>query len=110
MLPVAGALGGLAIGTMIGSAASRDKGSSRAEQAAIRAEDKAENVQKEQERQRISKLEHDLERKELERKLETLQRESTKSPNNIVFFLYILVSILLLSVVGLAVVFFKRKP
>ncbi len=101
-----GALGGLAVGTMIGSAMSDSKKSSRAEQEAIRAQDKAERAEEkadqlriEQEQERIRQLEHKLE-----------QRQQPAKNDATTMLLLGLVGILLLAVIGLGVAILRRKP
>ncbi len=80
---VAGLAGGLAVGTVIGSATARGSGrSARAEQEAVRAQDKAEQVRQEQERMRSSQT-------------------------NMIFMF--LIALLTLAVIGLAVLVLRKK-
>jgi hypothetical protein len=99
---VAGALGGLAVGTMIGSAVASDSHKdSRAEQEAIRAQDKAEQVRSEQE-----KLAREMDRRDLERKLAESQ---TRSGDSMLMVLVGLIAILFLAVLGLGFVVLRKK-
>lgn len=100
---VAGALGGLAIGTMIGSASSRD---SRTERRAERAEDIAEQNRIDAERQRVTQLEREMERRELERKI----AENSSFGGNLSLILFALVIVLLFAVIGLGIVVLRKKP
>lgn len=103
---VAGALGGLAVGTMIGSATAKDsRRSSRAEQEAIRAQEKAEQVRIDQERERVVRLEKELERRDLDRKL-----AETKSGDSTTTILLILVGILTAVLAGLGFMLLRKKP
>lgn len=114
-----GALGGLAVGTMIGSAVASDsKKSSRAEQEAIRAQDKADRAQEKAEQLRIERaeekteqlrIEHEQERvRQLERQLD--KQKDTDKGSTTTMLLLGLVAILLLAVIGLGVVVLRRKP
>lgn len=93
---VAGALGGLAIGTMIGGATSGNSRSSRAEREAERAHDKADRQQ-----ERVERLEREIDRRELEQRI--------GSGNSMVTILVALVVVLLLAVIGLGVFIMRRK-
>lgn len=112
---VVGALGGMAVGTMIGSAAAQGSRNDRATQEAIKAQDKTEQLRIDQEHQRVAQIERDADRRELERKLEEQRRvieqqqqqhQSSNSP--IVIALSILAGMLLIAVAGLLLVLFKR--
>jgi len=110
----AGALGGLAIGTMIGSASSRDSGkASRAEREAMKAQDeaerakeKAEQVRIERDQERVRQLEKELERREMERKIEAQSQGSSTTFT----LLLIAIGLLFFTILGLAVFMFRRKP
>ena len=94
---VAGALGGLAVGTMIGSAAaSNDRRSSRAERETYRAQDKADREQ-----ERVNRLERELDRRDLEHRL--------GNSSSIMTVLVVIVVLLLIAVIGLGVFVFRRK-
>jgi hypothetical protein len=106
----AGGLAGGMVGGLVGGAVSRNGDSgraSRAEQEALRAQDKAEQVRQDQEQQRIAQLERELERREIERKL----AEANANKSNTTFILLgILVLILLFAVIGLSMVVLRKKP
>jgi hypothetical protein len=108
-----GALGGLAVGTMIGHATANSGDphrATRAEQEAVRAQDKADRVQIEQERQRIAQIEREIDRRDTERQLqEARAAAASQSANPMMVTLMILVGLLTLIVVGLAVVVLRRK-
>jgi hypothetical protein len=106
----AGGLAGGVVGGLVGGAVSRsgDSGkASRAEQEALRAQDKTEQLRQDQERQRITQLERELERRDIERKL----AETNANKSNTTFMLLgILVLILLFAVIGLSMVVLRKKP
>ncbi len=102
---VAGTLGGLAVGTMIGSASADSRRSGRAEEEARRAQDKAELARIEQDRQRVSQLERELDKKDLEQRL--AERNSGASNHLPMFLMFIIV--LLLTAMGLLVVIMLRR-
>ncbi len=102
---IAGALGGLAIGTMIGSAATSDR---RDDSAGQRAEEKAEQVRIDQERQRVTQLEREMDRREVERRLAETRGNSS---HDLTYMLMVAVVIVLLFMVGgLAIMIMRRKP
>ena len=102
---VAGALGGLALGTMIGSAAASDR---RDDSAGQRAEDKAEQVRIDHERQRVAQLEREMDRREVDRRL---AESRGNSGHDITYMIMIAVVIVLLFMVGgLAIMIMRRKP
>jgi len=107
----AGALGGLAVGTMIGQAAASDSHrATRAEQEAVRAQDKADQVRAEQERQRIDQLERELDRRDTERQLqEARAAAASQSTNPMMVTLMILVGLLTFIVIGLAVIVLRHR-
>lgn len=110
---VAGAFGGLALGTMIGSAAAQSSRNDRATQEAIKAQDKTDQLRIEQERQRVAQIERDADRRGLERKIEEQrkiieQQQHQSSSSTLIIALSILASILLVAVGGLLIVLFKR--
>ncbi|MFA6263810.1 MAG: hypothetical protein WCW33_05430 [Candidatus Babeliales bacterium] len=113
----AGGLAGGVVGGLVVGAASRsgDSGrASRAEQEALRAQDdaaraqeKTEQLRQDQERQRITQLERELERRDIERKLAEVNANKS---NNTFIILGILVLILLFAVIGLSMVVLRKKP
>ena len=112
---VVGALGGMAVGTMIGSAVAQGSHSDRAEREAVKAQEKTDQLRIDQEHQRVAQIERDADRRELERKLEEQrkvieqqqqQQQSSSSP--LVIALSILAGILLIAVSGLLLVLFRR--
>ncbi len=99
---VAGTLGGLAVGTLIGSAvAGESRKDVRAEQEAIRAQDKAEQVRYEQE-----KLAREMDRRDLERKFAESQKRET---DPMMMLLIGIVAILFLAVLGLGFVILRKN-
>lgn len=103
-----GALGGLAVGTMIGHASARSDRSDRVEE-------KLEQEQRERDQEKVSQLERKLEQKELERKIEeqrirSEQRES-EYKNMITFIVLGIIAALLLALfgVGIAAMIHKKK-
>lgn len=121
----AGALGGLAVGTMIGAAsAGQSRSISRAEQKAVRAEqdalrareraeqealraqEKVEQIRVEQGQQRIAALEREIERRNIENKI---AKSHAASSNNLYMLLISLVIVLLGAAIGLAVLVIKKK-
>lgn len=100
---VAGALGGLAVGTMLGSAVSgQNHNSSRAE----RAEDKADQVRAEQERQRVAQLEREMDRRDMEHRL---AQERKAGEDSRFMILMVLVVALLLGVGALGFFLMHKK-
>ncbi|NDD55819.1 hypothetical protein EBZ39_18465 [bacterium] len=98
---VAGALGGLAIGTMIGTAASNDGRASRAEE-------RAEQVRIDQERQRVAQLEREMDRRDLERKM--AESNALHGNNSLFIILVSIVIVLLFGVVALGILVMRKKP
>jgi Flp pilus assembly protein TadB len=108
---VAGTLGGIAVGTMVGAAVVEESRHSKAEreareakEEAVRAQDKAEQVRAEQEHQRIERLEREFDRKEFER----MDYEKKSGPNTLIIALSIVSGILLLAVLALVFLILKR--
>lgn len=115
---IAGALGGLAVGTMIGSAtasgtnkqaAHAERKADKAEQKAMRAQDKAEQLRIEQDQQRINQLERELERREVERKIAEVHHKHG-GHDNMMMILLILIGFLTVAVIGLSIMVLRRKP
>lgn len=105
---VAGALGGLAIGTMIGQSSARADRSDRVEE-------KLEQEQRERDQEKVSQLERKLEQKELERKIEeqrikSEQRES-EYKNLLTFIVLGIIAAMLLALfgVGIAALVHRKK-
>lgn len=104
----AGALGGLAVGTMIGSATARDKSGARAEQEAVRAQDKAEQAKDRAEQIRLEQqekmlqLQREMDRKEMERR-DQERRDSTFN------LLMALIALLGIAVIALGVMVLRKK-
>ena len=102
---VAGALGGLAIGTMLGSAAANNN---RDDAAGQRAEEKAEQVRIDHERQRVAQLEREMDRHEVERRL---AESRGNAGHDMAYMIMIAVVIVLLFMVGgLSIMIMRRKP
>lgn len=123
----AGALGGLAIGTMLGSASAssqshRDaraeqaairaeqeaiRAQDRAEQEALRAQEKVEQIRIEQGQQRIAALEREIERRNIENKI---AKSRASGNNNVYMLMMALIIVLMFISVGLSIVLFKKRP
>lgn len=115
----AGALGGLAVGTMLGAASANQSRSlsraeqeairaqNRAEQEAIRAQEKVEQIRIEQGQQRIAQLEREIERRNIENKI---AKSNAASSNNLYMLLISLVVVLIFAALGVAVLLLKRRP
>ncbi len=106
-MAVAGTLGGLMVGTMIGSAA----GESSARKG--RVEDKIERVQREQDQGKVVQLQREMDKKDLETKLEqqrllTMQQERERS-NSLSYILFAIIFFMLIAVVGLGVVLLNMR-
>jgi Flp pilus assembly protein TadB len=97
----AGALGGLAVGTMIGAAASSDKSE--------RVEARLDQEQRERDQERIRELEKRIEEKELERRLE--ERIKTEGGYKNIFTIIILgiLAAILLAMFGVGIAFLLHK-
>lgn len=104
---VAGTLGGLMVGSMITSAAS-ESSNRRA-----RIEDKIDNVEREHDRSKVSQLQREIDKKELEAKLEqqrlieqqrvaAMQQERDRS-NSFMYMLFGVIFIMFLAIVGLGI-------
>ena len=129
----AGALGGLALGTMIGSATAGQsrrearaeqeaararhaairveqeaiRAQERAEQEALKAQEKLEQIRIEQGQQRMAQLEREIERRNIENKI----AKSRASGNNSMYiFMMGLIIILMFLSIALSVVLFKKRP
>ena len=103
-----GALGGLAVGTMIGSATARDKSGGRAEQEAVRAQDKAEQAKdraeqiRQEQQEKMMQLQREMDRKEMERR----DQERKDSTFNM---LMALIALLGLAVIALGFMVLRKK-
>lgn len=128
----AGALGGLAVGTMLGSASASQsrrayrvedravraqeraeqealRAQARAEQEALRAQEKVEQIRVEQGQQRIAQLERELERRSIEQKISQSRTKSGNDTQNTMQIILLgLIGILTLAVIGLAIIVFRR--
>lgn len=100
---VAGALGGLAIGTMLGSATARG---STTERKAERAEEIAEQNRIDAERERVARLEREMDRRDVERRL----ADQSGFGGSLSMILFALVIVLLFAVIGLGIVVLRKKP
>ncbi|KKQ33556.1 MAG: Protein Map7d2 [candidate division TM6 bacterium GW2011_GWF2_37_49] len=104
---VAGALGGLAVGTMIGSASAQSERNSRVE-------DRLDQEQRERDQEKVRDLERKLEKKEMERKIEEQrllaeQREKERaSTMHIIFISLIFILGLALAGLGIAIILKKK--
>lgn len=105
---VVGALGGLAVGTMIGQATadSSSRRTARAEDEIRRVEDRQEML-REQDKERIARLERELERTRMKHK-EKKSRQESQDP--IMIFLIVLTVLLAASLAGLGFVVLRRRP
>jgi cobalamin biosynthesis Mg chelatase CobN len=96
---VGGMLGGLALGTIMTSAASQNSGKAQ------RAEDKAEQLRIDQERERVRNLEREFERREVERKF-----SEHNTGSSLFMILMALVVVLAFGVIGLSILILRKKP
>lgn len=103
---VAAGLGGLMVGSMLGSAASDSKRHSRVEE-------KVDRVQREKDQEKVSQLQREIDKKDIESKLEqqrlmdqqrllNLQQERDRS-NTMLYILLGVIILLFLIVIGLGV-------
>lgn len=100
-----GALGGLAVGTMIGStAANNSRKSDCAHRKAIKAQKQVEQIKAEREQERIINLERELERRDIEQKMAKEQHKDTTF-----LLLIVLVGFLMLVVIGLSILILKKR-
>lgn len=103
---VAGALGGLAIGTMIGSAAAQSDKSERVEE-------KLEQEQRARDQEKVQLLEKKLERKELERKIEEQRIQSEQREkeykNMITLIVLGIIAAILLALFGVGLAFLIHR-
>ena len=82
----------------------------RAEQEAVRKQEKATQIQIEQDRQRIVQLEREIDRRDTERQLqEARAAQVSKSANPVILTLMILVGLLTFVVIGLAIIVLRRR-
>lgn len=102
---IAGAIGGLAIGTMLTSAA---QGSSNRDSNMQRMEDRAEQARIDQERERVARLEREMDRRDLERRLSS--EKAAHGGNTLFMILMAVVIMLLFGVIALGIVVMRRKP
>jgi hypothetical protein len=103
---VAGALGGLAIGTMLTSAAHSSNNSKQDH--LQRVEDRAEQARIDQERERVARLEREMDRRDMERRL--AEEKAAHGGGNMLMILIAVVIILLFGVVALGILVMRRKP
>jgi hypothetical protein len=108
---VAGALGGLAIGTMIGHATAAPDKHSKAD----RLEEKLEQEQRARDQEKVRQLENKLEKEELKRKIQRqriMAEQSEKEHKNMLTLIVLgIIAAILLALfgVGIAVLIHKRK-
>lgn len=108
---VIGALGGLAVGTMIGQATAADSSKRRA----VRTEDEIRRVEERQElrqeqnKERIARLERELERSQMKNKMKSAKTQSKKIEPLMVFLL-VLIGMLMILVAGLGAAIIRRRP
>jgi len=98
---VAGTLGGLMIGSIITSAAA-DSSNRK-----TRVEDKIESVQRDHDRSKVTQLQREMDKKELESKLEqqrltTMQQERDRS-NSFMYILFGVIFLMFLAILGLGI-------
>lgn len=107
---IVGALGGLAVGTMIGHASADSSGRrvTRAEEEIRRIEDRQE-IRREQDKDRIERLEKGLERNFFENRIKEILPERSRT-DPVVIFLIILVGFLAVAVIGLGLIVLRRRP
>lgn len=115
----AGALGGVMIGSIMGSAAAESSNRQ------TRVEDKIESVQREQDQQKVSQLQRDMDKKELEAKLEqqraneqlrlheqqkaaAIQQERDRA-NSFMYLLFGVIFIMFLAIAGLGIVLLHTR-
>lgn len=110
---VAGTLGGLMVGSMITSAAA-DSSNRK-----TRVEDKIENVQRENDLSKVTQLQREMDKKELEHKLEqqrlveqqrlaTIQQEHERS-NSFMYLLLGVIFIMFFAILGLGVLLINMR-
>jgi|GEM_PF-1717221 len=103
---VAAGLGGVMVGTLIGSAAASDsKHSRRAEEEARRAQDQTEQLRREQQQEKLQQIQREMDKKETEmkaqleqQKLIAQQKESAAGSTTV----YLLIGFIMLLLAGLA--------
>ncbi len=105
---VAGALGGLAIGTMIGQATADSSGrrATRAEDEVRRVEDRQE-MRREQDKERIARLERELEHSKMKTKVKKVKQQGT---DPMIIFLIALICVLMAAVAMLGFAVLRRRP
>lgn len=105
---VVGALGGLAVGTMIGHAAADSSGrrTTRAEDEVRRVEDR-QTMRREQDQERIARLERELESSKMKTKVRNAKK---KEADSIMMILIILIGLLMVAVAGLGFAVLRRRP
>lgn len=108
---VVGALGGLAVGTMIGQATAADSSKRRADRTEeeIRRVEERQELRREQDKERIDRLERELERSQMKNKVKSAKTQSNKIEPLMVFLL-VLIGMLMILVIGLGAAILRRRP
>ncbi|MCB9492673.1 MAG: hypothetical protein H6679_00185 [Epsilonproteobacteria bacterium] len=115
---VAGAFGGLALGTMLGTAAANSNNSSRAEREAIRAQDRADQLQREQQQDRLDQLRRELDQQNKDRQMQEqkliqeqlMQKQQTQPVSDTMVMMLMFVALLLFfAVVGLSILVLRKR-